>query len=144
GSAVNHGGRSNGYSVPSPVAQSAVIQQALRAAGVSAAQISCIEAHGTGTARGDPIEIAGLNRVVGEAGASQCALGSVKSNIGHCESAAGIAGLTKLLLQLKHRELVPSLHSSTLNPFIDFGRTPFKVQQTLAPWTVAQDQLRYA
>jgi len=144
GSAVNHGGRSNGYSVPSPVAQGDVIHQALNAAGVSAAQISYIEAHGTGTALGDPIEIAGLNRVFGEAEAQRCALGSVKSNIGHCESAAGIAGLTKLLLQLKHQTLVPSLHSSTLNPFIDFDRTPFTVQQTLEPWTVEGNRLRYA
>ncbi|HEY9131208.1 MAG TPA: type I polyketide synthase, partial [Dyella sp.] len=97
---------------------------------------SYIEAHGTGTSLGDPIEIAGLSKAFGQwtRDRQYCAIGSAKSNIGHCESAAGIAGVTKVLLQLKHRQLAPSLHSSVLNPNIDFSGTPFVVQQTLSPW----------
>ncbi|MDC0707423.1 amino acid adenylation domain-containing protein [Stigmatella sp. ncwal1] len=138
GSAINHGGRVNGYTVPNPNAQADVIARALTRSGVSAADISYIEAHGTGTSLGDPIEIAGLDKVFRQAGAKSgsCAIGSVKSNIGHLEAAAGIAGLTKLLLQLRHRELVPSLHSGQLNPNIRFEGSPFTVQRTLAPWSV--------
>lgn len=136
GSAVNHGGRTSGYSVPNPVAQQAVIARALARAGVNARAVTYLEAHGTGTALGDPIEIAGLSNAfaqqTGERGF--CAIGSVKSNIGHCEGAAGIAGLTKVLLQLKHGLLVPSLHCTEVNDAIDFAATPFRVQRTLAAW----------
>ncbi|MGH9486284.1 MAG: beta-ketoacyl synthase N-terminal-like domain-containing protein, partial [Terriglobales bacterium] len=136
-SAINHGGRTNGYTVPSPQGQAQVIDRALRESGLSARQISYIEAHGTGTALGDPIEIAGLAQAFGQGSGAEggcCAIGSVKSNIGHCESAAGIAALTKVLLQMKHGLLVPSLHSEVLNPHIDFERTPFVVQRTLQEW----------
>ena len=134
--AVNHGGKTNGYTVPNPDAQAGVITEVIQKAGISADAISYIEAHGTGTALGDPIEIASLERAFGEFAPKEqaCAIGSVKSNIGHCESAAGIAGVTKVLLQMKHGLFVPSLHSATLNPHIDFEKTPFRVQQTLAPW----------
>ncbi|WP_250634474.1 SDR family NAD(P)-dependent oxidoreductase, partial [Pinirhizobacter soli] len=134
--AINHGGKTNGYTVPNPNAQAQVIEQALREGGVDARQISYIEAHGTGTSLGDPIEIAGLSKAFGQwtQDTQYCAIGSAKSNIGHCESAAGIAGVTKVLLQMKHRQLVPSLHSSVLNPNIDFAGTPFVVQQALSPW----------
>ncbi|SAL32890.1 polyketide synthase [Caballeronia udeis] len=136
GSALNHGGKTNGYSVPNPKAQAGVIRQALKEAGVDARHVSYIEAHGTGTRLGDPIEITALNDVFREyTGERQyCAIGSIKSNIGHCESAAGIAGLTKVLLQMKHQMLVPSLHSSALNPHIDFASSPFVVNQTLRAW----------
>ncbi|MFF0897345.1 SDR family NAD(P)-dependent oxidoreductase [Streptomyces sp. NPDC003278] len=138
GSALNHGGRTHGFSVPSPVAQGDVIARALDEAGVDPRELGYLEAHGTGTSLGDPIELAGLVKAFRKAGdgtlPEHCAIGSVKSNIGHCESAAGIAALTKVLLQMKHRELVPSLHSATLNPHIDFERTPFRVQQRLEPW----------
>ncbi|UXY16151.1 SDR family NAD(P)-dependent oxidoreductase [Chitiniphilus purpureus] len=135
-SALNHGGKTNGYSVPNPKAQAGVIDAALRECGIDAGDISYIEAHGTGTRLGDPIEIAALSQVFRRHTAARqfCALGSAKSNIGHCESAAGIAGLTKVLLQLKHRQIVPSLHSARLNPHIDFASTPFTVNQTLRPW----------
>ncbi|MES2741333.1 MAG: SDR family NAD(P)-dependent oxidoreductase, partial [Pseudomonadota bacterium] len=135
-SAINHGGKTNGYTVPNPNAQAQVIAQALKESGVPARAVSYIEAHGTGTALGDPIEIAGLNAAFSAQTAERqyCAIGSAKSNIGHCESAAGIAGLTKVLLQMRHQQIVPSLHSATLNPHIDFAATPFVVQQTLAPW----------
>ncbi|WP_425264024.1 SDR family NAD(P)-dependent oxidoreductase [Streptomyces silaceus] len=134
--ALNHGGRTSGYSVPSPAAQGAVIAQALAGAGVDARSLGYLEAHGTGTALGDPLEVVGLNKAFEAHGVrpERCAIGSVKSNIGHCESAAGIAGLTKVLLQMRHGELVPSLHSDTLNPRIDFDSTPFRVQQHLEPW----------
>src|SRR6266511_3389281 len=136
GSAVNTGGRTNGYTVPNPKAQAAVVSQALRRANVSASDLSYVEAHGTGTALGDPIEVAGLTRAFREPGDAKqfCSIGSLKSNIGHCESAAGIAGLTKVLLQLKYEQLAPSLHSDIANPEIDFSQTPFKVQKSLERW----------
>jgi acyl transferase domain-containing protein/SAM-dependent methyltransferase/aryl carrier-like protein len=136
-SAINAGGRTHGYTVPNPVAQAAVVSEALRRANVSARDVSCIEAHGTGTALGDPIEIAGLRRAfeVDTRDRGFCAIGSLKSNIGHCESAAGIAALTKVLLQLQHGQLVPTLHVEEVNPEIDFAQTPFRLQRTLQAWT---------
>ncbi|MCX2924138.1 SDR family NAD(P)-dependent oxidoreductase [Streptomyces sp. NEAU-W12] len=137
GTAVNHGGKTNGYSVPNPRAQAKAIGRALSRAGVDARDVSYVEAHGTGTSLGDPIEIAGLTNAFREYADDHqfCAIGSVKSNIGHAESAAGIAGLTKVLLQMKHGQLVPSLHSDVLNPHIDFANSPFTVQRSLAEWT---------
>ena len=136
GSALNHGGKTNGYSVPNPQAQASVISRALREHGVEPRHISYVEAHGTGTKLGDPIEIAALTQVFrNNTPANQfCLIGSAKSNIGHCESAAGIAGLTKVLLQMKHGLIAPSLHSAVLNPHIDFVSTPFLVNQTLRKW----------
>ncbi|MFJ2867945.1 SDR family NAD(P)-dependent oxidoreductase [Kitasatospora sp. NPDC087314] len=136
GSSVNHGGRSTGYTVPSPVAQADVIRRALDRAGVSARQVSYVEAHGTGTELGDPIEITGLTKAFEQDTMDRqyCAIGSAKSGIGHLEAAAGVAGLTKVLLQLKHRQLAPSLHAEQLNPNIAFERTPFRVQRELSPW----------
>ncbi|MHA6907973.1 SDR family NAD(P)-dependent oxidoreductase [Ralstonia pseudosolanacearum] len=137
GSAINAGGKTNGYTVPSAGAQQRVLEKALSRSAIGAGRISYIEAHGTGTALGDPVEISGLGRVFADrdgAAGTGCAIGSVKSNIGHCESAAGIAGLSKVLLQLKHRQLAPSLHAGRPNPKIDFEHTPFRVQQQLAPW----------
>jgi acyl transferase domain-containing protein/acyl carrier protein len=134
--AVNHGGRTNGYTVPNPNAQAGVIARALDRAGVDARAVSYVEAHGTGTSLGDPVEIAGLTKAFSRHTDDRqfCAIGSVKSNIGHAESAAGISALTKVLLQLRHGRLVPSLHAETLNPYIDFGETPFRVQRELAEW----------
>ncbi|HRL21271.1 MAG TPA: amino acid adenylation domain-containing protein [Alcaligenes sp.] len=133
GSAINHGGKVNGYTVPNPHAQSDVVRRAMDQAGVDPQTVSYLEAHGTGTSLGDPIEIAGLSKVFGTQ-AGVCAIGSVKSNIGHCEAAAGIAGVTKVLLQLRHGQLVPSLHAQNLNPNIDFAATPFRVQRELSEW----------
>jgi len=141
-SALNAGGRTNGYTVPNPAAQSDVIGEAISRAGVEACAISYIEAHGTGTELGDPIEIEGLRQafaknLIGKLPNTAqpcCAIGSLKSNVGHLESAAGIASLTKVLLQMKHRLLAPSLHAEVLNPHIDFSRTPFRVQQELSEW----------
>ncbi|MGC2743470.1 MAG: SDR family NAD(P)-dependent oxidoreductase, partial [Candidatus Angelobacter sp.] len=136
-SAINAGGKTNGYTVPNPQAQARVVVRALERARIPAEHLSYIEAHGTGTPLGDPIEIAGLTRAFNESSGdiqSSCPIGSLKSNIGHCESAAGIAGLTKVLLQLKHQQLAPSLHSEIPNPEIDFSQTPFKLQRTLEHW----------
>ena len=134
--AINHGGHANGYTVPSPAAQRDVIRAALAKAGLSADAVTCIEAHGTGTALGDPIELDGLTQAFRkDTGASGfCALGSVKSNIGHLEAAAGIAGLTKILLQMRHGQLAPTLHASVPNPNLALADSPFRLQQALTPW----------
>ncbi|MER0244441.1 SDR family NAD(P)-dependent oxidoreductase [Streptomyces sp. HSW2009] len=134
GTAVSHDGKTNGYTVPNPHAQTAVIQRALERAGVAPEQVSYVEAHGTGTRLGDPIEVSALTKAFGADPAHRCYLGSVKSNIGHCESAAGMAGISKVLLQMRHREIVPSLHSTELSPEIDFAATPFTVPQQVIPW----------
>lgn len=141
GTAVNHGGKTNGYTVPNPNAQAHVIGRALSRANVDSRAISYVEAHGTGTKLGDPIEIAGLTQAFARHSSStdserqHCAIGSVKSNIGHLEGAAGIAAVTKVLLQMQHRTLVPSLHAETPNSQIDFDATPFHVQKCLSEWT---------
>ncbi|MDX8047242.1 SDR family NAD(P)-dependent oxidoreductase [Gracilibacillus sp. S3-1-1] len=142
-STVNHGGRTNGYTVPNPNAQGNLIKEAMKKANVSPQDISYVEAHGTGTSLGDPIEINGLIQAFGKQHSKQsCSIGSVKSNIGHLESAAGIAALTKVLLQMKHKQLVPSIHASEPNPNINFNQSPFYLQQSLEEWrqpTVLQD-----
>ncbi|WP_063935951.1 non-ribosomal peptide synthetase, partial [Actinokineospora spheciospongiae] len=134
GTAINHGGKTNGYMVPNPVAQGALVADALRRAGVDPATVGYLEAHGTGTELGDPVEIAGLSRAF-DLPPGSCAIGSVKSNIGHPEAAAGIAALTKVILQLRHRTLAPSLHAADLNQNIDWSSSPFRVQTTAAAWT---------
>ncbi len=136
GSAVNSDGRTFGYSVPNPVAQTEVIQAALRSAGVGPETIGYVEAHGTGTSLGDPIELRGLtDAFAGVTARQSCAIGSVKSAIGHAESSAGIAQLTKVVLQLRHRQLAPTLlHSARINPEIPFEETPFRVQLEAGPW----------
>jgi acyl transferase domain-containing protein/acyl carrier protein/SAM-dependent methyltransferase len=146
GSAMNAGGKTSGYTVPNPQAQAEVVEAALRRAGVSADQIGYVECHGTGTSLGDPIEIAGLGDAFRRSGhrGVPCAVGSVKSNIGHLESAAGVAGLTKAVLQLQYAELVPSLHASPRNPKIDFASSPFRVQETCVPWPAPADGVRRA
>ncbi|QGZ36672.1 non-ribosomal peptide synthetase [Stappia indica] len=141
-SALNHGGKTNGYTVPNPLAQAAVIGRAIQRAGVRAGDVGYVEAHGTGTSLGDPIEIAALSRAYRREtdACGFCAIGSVKSNIGHGESAAGIAGLTKVLLQFRHGRLAPSLHSATPNREIDFAASPFRVQQRLEDWPRRRDR----
>ncbi len=144
GSAINHDGKSSGFTVPNPHAQSEVVATAINRANIDPEDISYIEAHGTGTKLGDPIEVSGLSKVFPDDKPQFCRIGSIKSNIGHCEAAAGIAGITKVLLQLKHKQLVPSLHSKTLNPKIQFEKTAFKVQQDFEPWETENDKLRVA
>ena len=147
GSAENHGGRAQSLTAPNPQAQSELIKDAYRRAGISPRSVSYIEAHGTGTALGDPIEINGLKSAfhslyeeIGEkADVGYCGVGSVKSNIGHLELAAGIAGLIKILLQLKHRTLVPSLHCEEINPYIQLEDSPFYIVRENQPWTTSTD-----
>ncbi|MFJ9773636.1 amino acid adenylation domain-containing protein [Kitasatospora sp. NPDC101157] len=133
-STVNHGGAGAGYSVPNPQAQGDLVRAALERAGLRPTDLDYLEAHGTGTALGDPVEVNGMLRAFAGDLPERLPIGSVKSNIGHAESAAGIAAITKVLLQLRHGELAPSLHADRLNPNIDFGATPFEVQRERAPW----------
>jgi len=136
GSAVNHDGPSSGLTVPNGQAQVAVIREALAFAGIRPDQVSYVEAHGTGTALGDPIEVKALATVFGPGRAADdpLFLGSVKTNIGHAESAAGVAGLMKLVLSLQHRELPPHLHFRSANPHIRLEHGPFEIVQRLSPW----------
>ncbi len=144
GSAVNHNGRTSGFTVPDPAAQASLIRMALTDAGLRGAQVTYVEAHGTGTSLGDPIEVEGLTRALSDPADMPvaCAVGSVKSNVGHLESAAGVAGLTKVLLQLRHRELVASLHSTPPNAHIDFTRSGIRVVTEREEWTAPDGVLR--
>ena len=120
GSAAQHGGHTGGFSVPSARSQAALLREALAASGTDADSITAIEAHGTGTSLGDPIEVAALTEVLGPGReAESCVLGSVKSNIGHLESASGIASVTKMVLSLRYRTHVPTLHAEPVNPRLE-------------------------
>lgn len=133
GSAVNQDGRSNGLTAPNPTAQIDVISTALRRANVSPENIGYIEAHGTGTRLGDPIELNALGSVLGQR-KNPCFVGSVKSNFGHLEAAAGVAGLIKSVLCVHYGEIVPNLHFSRPNPLIDFANLPFVVPTQRQSW----------
>ncbi|MGW2366732.1 SDR family NAD(P)-dependent oxidoreductase [Streptomyces sp. NPDC001667] len=145
--AENHGGRSNSLTSPNPKAQAALIQRAYSKAGIDPRTVGYIEAHGTGTKLGDPIEINGLKAAFRELyeahGATveeaHCGVGSVKTNIGHLELAAGVAGVIKVLLQMRHRTLVKSLHCETVNPYIDLEDSPFHLVREQRPWTAPRD-----
>ena len=137
GSAVNQDGRSNGLTAPNGPAQESVVRAALHAAGVAPAQVGYVEAHGTGTSLGDPIEVNALSAVlgVGRATDSPLRLGSVKTNIGHLEAAAGIAGVIKTVIALQRKEIPPHLHYATPNPFIDWTAMPMQVPTAVTEWT---------
>jgi malonyl CoA-acyl carrier protein transacylase len=136
GSAINQDGRSNGLTAPNGLSQQAVIRQALANADVAPGAISYIEAHGTGTSLGDPIEVNSLKNVLMENRSPEltCYLGSVKTNIGHLEAAAGIAGLIKTVLSLVHQEIPPHLHLETLNPHIDLENAAIAIPTQPQPW----------
>jgi acyl transferase domain-containing protein/surfactin synthase thioesterase subunit len=134
GSAVNHDGRSSGLTVPNGKAQEQVIQQALRAASLAPDQVGYLEAHGTGTPLGDPIEAHAFARALGPGRSRPLLVGSVKSAIGHLEAAAGIAGAIKVVLSLQHARIAPQLHLKTLNPAIDWGGVPVEIPTTSRPW----------
>jgi acyl-CoA synthetase (AMP-forming)/AMP-acid ligase II/3-oxoacyl-(acyl-carrier-protein) synthase/acyl carrier protein len=131
GTAVNQDGRSNGLTAPNGPAQQAVIRAALQDARVAARDISFVETHGTGTPLGDPIELNALMGVLEEGRTAEdlCWIGSVKTNLGHLEAAAGIAGVIKTVLSLRQREIVPHLHLHTLNPYIQMDGKPFRIAE---------------
>jgi len=139
-SAENHGGRANSLTAPNVVAQAQLIETAFRQADVGPRTVGYIEAHGTGTSLGDPVEVQGLKQAFralaeGEVLApNSCGVGTIKSNIGHLELAAGVAGVIKVLLQLQHRQLVPSLHSEPLNPHIDLSDSPSYLVKENRKW----------
>ncbi|HEX3683071.1 MAG TPA: beta-ketoacyl synthase N-terminal-like domain-containing protein [Bryobacteraceae bacterium] len=137
--ANNDGSRKLGYAAPRADTQARVISQAYRRAGIDPASIGYIEAHGTGTALGDPIEISALKTAFRDipSNSASCAIGSVKTNIGHLDAAAGVAGFVKAVLTLQHRAIPPTLHFERLNPAIDLAGTPFFVNRTLNKWESA-------
>lgn len=135
GSAVNQDGRSSGITVPNSAAQQAVIRQALESASVEPAQVGYVEAHGTGTPLGDPLELRALDAVLGERGeAGPLLVGSVKTNVGHLEPAAGIAGLIKVILSLQHGRIPPHLHLSEVNPEIGIEDLAVEIPAEGRPW----------
>ncbi|MCA9962125.1 MAG: polyketide synthase, partial [Anaerolineales bacterium] len=135
GTAVNQDGPSSGLTVPNKLAQEAVIRAALTNAGVAPAAVSYVEAHGTGTSLGDPIEVRALAAVLGAERTQPFYLGSVKTNIGHTESAAGVAGLIKVVLSMQHDELPPHLHFQTPTPHVDWQTIPAVVPTRRTPWS---------
>lgn len=135
GSAINNDGSDKvGYSAPSVAGQTQVVKNALAMADVDARSITYVETHGTGTALGDPIEVAALTDAFATDERGFCALGSIKTNVGHLDTAAGVTGVIKASLALAHRELPPSLHCDEPDPKIDFPSTPFFVNRELRAW----------
>ncbi|MGW4699929.1 amino acid adenylation domain-containing protein [Streptomyces sp. NPDC004285] len=136
GSGVNQDGRTSGITVPSADAQATLIERVCAEAGVAPGSLQYVEAHGTSTPVGDPIEAEALGRVlaIGRAPGARCYVGSVKTNIGHTESAAGVAGLIKTALALRHRRIPPHLNLERPNPAIDFGSLPFEIPTAPVDW----------
>ncbi len=148
GSAENHGGRATSLTAPNPGAQTDVLLQAYLEANIDPETVSYIEAHGTGTALGDPIEINALKSAFStlhtqwdhnETKSGYCGIGSIKTNIGHLEAAAGIAGIFKVLKSMEHERIPASLHYTHLNPYIDFSESPFYVVNKSQEWQRFQD-----
>ncbi len=139
GSAINNDGAQKvGFLAPSVDGQAQAVAEALGIAGVEPESVQYIECHGTATPVGDPIEIAGLTQAYQAAGAERtgfCAIGTLKSNVGHLDTAAGVAGVIKTVEALKHHEIPPSLHYTEPNPAIDFANSPFYVNAELRKWT---------
>ncbi len=137
-SAENHGGHVQGLTVPNPNAQGDLLKDAFERAGIDPYTIGYIEAHGTGTSLGDPIEVNGLKKAFGQNSDAvrdpRCAIASVKSNIGHLETAAGIAGIIKALLAMRHRRIPGNIHLKRLNPYIRVDGTPFYFTEKTVTW----------
>jgi len=153
GAAVNHGGQATSLTAPNPDAQAKLIVKALEDADSPPESISYIEAHGTGTALGDPVEVLGLKQAFSSvssgdqfpsAHSAKCGLGTVKSNIGHLEGAAGVAGMMKVIVSLSNKSLPKSLHYQEINPEISFSDTPFYVVDSFRPWPTPEGALRRA
>ncbi|OZG72723.1 hypothetical protein BTA51_14455 [Hahella sp. CCB-MM4] len=134
--AINHGGKVNGFTVPSAQAQEELVTMALEKSKLDPSTITYVEAHAPGTALGDPIEVRGLTTAFRKHTDNKqfCSIGSVKSNIGHLESAASFASIAKVVKQLEEKTLVPSIHLENENPNIQFDKTPFYLQKSLTPW----------
>lgn len=137
-SAVNHNGMANGITAPSRWAQIEVMKSAIKKASIDPKDVQYIEAHGTGTAMGDPIEAKGLGEVYGKNRKSPCLIGSVKSNIGHLEGAAGIAAIIKVILSLYYKKIPPSLHFKSGNAHINFKKLNLSVATSLIDWPTRQ------
>lgn len=148
GSAVNQDGRSSGLAAPNGAAQEEVIKKALKNAALDIADIDYIEAHGTGTVLGDPIEVDAIGKLLRRESAERkngdLLIGSVKTNVGHLEAASGMAGLIKLLLAFKHKQLPASLHFNTPNPHIPWDELPLKVVDRLIDWNKNNEPRRAA
>ncbi len=142
GSAVNQDGASSGLTAPSGPAQRAVIREALSRAGIEPRQVSYLEAHGTGTQLGDPLELRSLAEVFGgdRAATARLVIGSVKTNIGHVEAAAGVAALIKVVLSLQHREIPAHLNFRTPTRHIDWNAAPFETRTSAATWVPIEDR----
>jgi len=134
GSAINHDGQSRTITTPNGLAQQALLRQAIHQAAVAPQQIQYVEAHGTGTTLGDPVEVFALAEVLGKERTTPLAIGSVKTNIGHTNAAAGVAGLLKVVLALQHGELPPTLHVQQLNARIPWQKLGITVPTTVTPW----------
>ncbi|OMG71008.1 type I polyketide synthase, partial [Burkholderia ubonensis] len=148
GTSENHGGRANSLTAPNPNAQAELIKAAFREAGIDPRTVGYMEAHGTGTPLGDPVEVNGLKMAFRDLYAAtgdaqvrdpHCGIGSVKTNIGHLEMAAGVAGVIKVLMQMRHRTLAPSLHCETVNPYIDLKGSPFDIVREAREWVAPRD-----
>jgi len=148
GTAENHGGRTNSLTAPNPKSQAAVIKRAIEDAEIDFSRMGYIECHGTGTSLGDPVEIKGLKTVASELlsakeiNNSHCKLGSIKSNIGHLEYGAGVVGLIKLILQMKHKKIAKSLHCDKISRYIELSDSPFEIAQQASDWKVAPGKTR--
>ncbi|BCJ93990.1 hypothetical protein acsn021_15590 [Anaerocolumna cellulosilytica] len=148
GSAQNHGGRANSLTAPNADSQAGVISAAYKDAGITPDTVTYIEAHGTGTELGDPVEIEGLKKGFREGNKAKesivsnprCGLGSVKPNIGHLEPAAGVAGIIKVIMAMKNEEIPPSIHFKKLNPYIHLEDTPFYIVQKAQIWNRLTDK----
>ncbi len=146
--AENHSGRASSLTAPNPVAQAELLVQAYGEAGIDPSTVTYLETHGTGTPLGDPIEVNGIKSAFAElarrhpdaAHAHRCGIGSVKTNLGHLEAAAGMAGLFKILLAMRHRMLPPNLHFDQVNPYLRLDGSPFFVVDRLQPWEALRDR----
>ena len=150
GSSVNHGGHGTSLTAPNPAAQAKLLIRAYEGAGIDPTTVTYIETHGTGTSLGDPIEISGLKKAfatlyerfghgVNASSYHRCGLGSVKTNIGHLEAAAGMAGLLKVILSMRHKKIPAHLHFQNLNPYIDLSDSPFYITQESCSWEALKD-----
>lgn len=139
GSAVNHDGRSSGLTAPNGTAQEVVLRKALQAAGLELGDVHYLEAHGTGTALGDPIEVRAACSILGAGRAAERPpwIGSVKTNIGHLEAAAGVAGFIKAVLAVRHGQIPPHLHFRQPSPYLPWDQLPLRIPTKLTEWPEA-------